>query len=126
MMPPFSCEARVLIDTPQPKGAYAWRISIKAEVILVMTQLRTLRELPRGCDKNIHQCDDQWKGQWVTASPSRECRTAAVSSIVPSGAFTMGAETIGRTSMATFTLFGGRASKDERNEERAFGFGVYR
>jgi hypothetical protein len=71
MMPPFSCEARVLIDTPQPKGAYAWRISIKAEVILVMTQLRTLRKLPRGCDKNIHRCGDQWKGLWVTDSRRR-------------------------------------------------------
>jgi hypothetical protein len=49
MMPPFSCEARVLIDTPQPKGALhrcRESFSIKAEVILVMTQLRTLRELP--------------------------------------------------------------------------------
>jgi hypothetical protein len=27
-----------------------------------------------GSDKNILRCGDQGKGQWVTASPSRECR----------------------------------------------------
>jgi len=48
-MPPFSCEARALIGTPQPKGALhrcRKSFSIKAEVILVTTQLPTLQELP--------------------------------------------------------------------------------
>ena len=45
--------------------------SIKAEVILVMTQLSTPTRTPTlfGCNKNIHRYGDRGKSQWVTDSP---------------------------------------------------------